>query len=91
MKVVINTCYGSYNLSEAAYTYLGKAWDGGGFAFSDERAHPQLVEVVEKLGERASGPFAKLKVVEIPDYVTEWYIHVYDGMEEIHGPHESWS
>lgn len=90
MKVVINTCYGGYRLSKDAYDYLGLEWDGYGFEFDNDRTNPKLIEMVEKLGKRANGIFADLKVVEIPDDV-KWYIHEYDGVEEIYEEHRSWS
>jgi hypothetical protein len=54
------------------------------------RDDPDLVQVVELLGEQSWGNFASLKVVEIPDG-TNWYIHEYDGIESIHEVHQSWS
>ena len=42
-----------------------------------------LVEVVETLGDKASGKYSELKVVEIPDDVTDWRIEEYDGWEHI--------
>lgn len=49
-----------------------------------------LVEVVEELGEKASGRFASLKVVEIPDDV-KWCIEEYDGSEWVSEVHRTWS
>jgi hypothetical protein len=46
------------------------------------RCHPDLVEIVEKLGEKASGMCADLNVVEIPDGI-DWIITDYDGIETI--------
>jgi len=54
------------------------------------RDDPDLVAVVEKLGARASGEVAKLKVVEIPDGI-EWEIEEYDGSESIAEVHRTWS
>lgn len=53
------------------------------------RDDKNLVRVVEELGSRADGAFAKLKVVEIPDGV-EWEIDEYDGQESIHEHHRVW-
>ena len=89
MKVVINKCYGGFSLSKEAYKFLGLKWDEYGFAFSDDRANPKLVECVEKLGEKANGSFSKLKVVEIPDKIS-WSIDDYDGIERIEEEHNSW-
>lgn len=55
-----------------------------------ERTDPNLIAVVEKLGEhKASGTYAKLSVVEIPDGV-EYEIDEYDGAESIHEKHRIW-
>lgn len=92
MKIVVNKCFGGFCLSKAAYEYLGLEWDGYGFKYDDydKRADPKLVECVERLGEDvASGRYANLKVVEIPDGI-EYEISNYDGMETIHEVHRSW-
>jgi hypothetical protein len=60
--------------------------------FSDDsikRNDPLLVEVVEELGDAASGKFAALKVVTIPDGVA-FQIDEYDGMEHIAEIHRTW-
>lgn len=88
-KVVINCCFGGYSLSKEAYEFLGLEWDEFGFEFEDDRTNPKLVECVETLKEKANGECAQLKVVEVPDGV-EWYIHDYDGDEEIHEKHRVW-
>jgi hypothetical protein len=63
------------------------------FCFSErdiERNDSLLVQVVEELGDLASGTFSCLKVVEIPDNI-EWEIEEYDGMEWVSEKHRSWS
>lgn len=92
MKVAINRCFGGFGLSEAAYDALGIPWDGYGYAFRDysQRAAPELIEVIERLGsEVASGYLAKLAVVEIPDGIP-WSISDYDGIETVEEEHRSW-
>jgi hypothetical protein len=89
MKVVINTCFGGYGLSCAAYEELGLECDDYGDAFESERQDPKLVACVEKLGAAASGSFAELKIIEIPDDV-EWYIVEYDGKEHVAEVHRTW-
>jgi hypothetical protein len=54
-----------------------------------ERDDKYLVQVVEEMGDLASGNFADLKVVEIPDGV-EWQIEEYDGWEHIAQKHRTW-
>lgn len=64
---------------EKYYLYLDKS----------HRKDPILIEVVEELGKSASGPFAELKVVNIPDDM-EYEIDDYDGMETLHQKVEKW-
>lgn len=91
MKIVINRGFGGYELSRKAYDFLGLTWDDYGYAYHNDRANPKLVECVETLGtEMASGCFAELKVVEIPDGV-EWCIDDYDGIEAVHEMHRVWA
>jgi hypothetical protein len=54
-----------------------------------ERHSPELIRVVEELGERANGSCAKLVVVEIPDGV-DYVIEEYDGSEHIAESHRTW-
>ena len=55
-----------------------------------KRDDSDLVAVVEELGIDADGRYAELKIVDVPDGV-DWYISEYDGLEEIHERHRSWS
>jgi hypothetical protein len=57
---------------------------------SEYRDHPAVIEVVEQLGVEASGDYADLKVVEIPEDV-EWEIKEYDGNEWVAEKHRTWS
>lgn len=56
----------------------------------EKRDDPNLVKVVEELGEKADGRCAHLKIVEIPDGV-DWIIEEYDGMEHIAEVHRTWA
>ena len=47
-----------------------------------ERDDPALVQVVEELGEKASGMYAKLRIEEMPDG-TPYRIDEYDGNETV--------
>ena len=95
-KVVINTCYGGFSLSEEASEYLNEKYNMGinpkyGYLpyFDDDnyvsRHDKRLIEVVEALGEeRASGSCSELGIVEIS---TPCYrIDEYDGMESVETP-----
>lgn len=62
--------------------YWAIKWD-------EKRDDPRIIKCVEKLGDKANGPCAKLELVEIPDEI-EWHIEDYDGMESVHENHRSW-
>lgn len=55
-----------------------------------DRSDPDLVKVVEELGEEANGPYSKLKVIEVPEGV-KWHIDEYDGIEHVAEDHRVWS
>ena len=59
------------------------------FARTIARDDPDLIAVVEELGEQANGEYAELEVVEIPDDV-EWQLEEYDGLEWIAEKHRTW-
>lgn len=65
----------------------GRYWDTW---INYNREHPLLIRVVEELGDKASGRFAELGVVEIPAGV-EYEIDEYDGIEHIAEVHRTWS
>ena len=61
-----------------------------GFDGQYDRSDSDLIAAVEELGsEKASGTFAELKVVEIPDGI-EYEISSYDGIEHISEVHRTW-
>lgn len=101
MKVVINRCYGGFELSNECAITLGAVLKQFGDYFyqefpngkcaQDYRTDPKLIHLMETKGsEWCSGSFACLKVVEVPDDI-KWEIHDYDGMETIEEVHRSWS
>jgi len=53
------------------------------------RDDQDLIKTVEELGIEASGRFAKLEIVEIPNDI-EWEIEDYDGHEWISEKHRTW-
>jgi hypothetical protein len=58
--------------------------------FRDDRANKYLIETIEELGSKvASGPFSKLKIVEVPDDV-KWHIAEFDGWEWVAEDHRTW-
>lgn len=58
--------------------------------FKEIRTHPDVIAVIEELGEEANTQVSELKIVEIPDDV-EWEIDDYDGLETVEEVHRSWS
>jgi len=92
-KIVVNRCYGGFSLSEEAVLLYAKKKGvtldpedaGRGF----DRDDPTLVEVVKELGDKASGRFAQLAIVAIPDDVV-WEIEEYDGLERVAEKHHTW-
>lgn len=76
---------------EKDYWKAGMVDEDEGYLYDREidRDDPVLVRVVEELGEDASGRFAKLKVVDVPDDV-KWCIDEYDGIEWVAEQHRTW-
>lgn len=79
MKVVINECYGGFSLSE----YAAKELNLSSIYDDIERTNERLIELVEEDSGKASGLFADLSVVDIPDEATDWMIEEYDGYEHV--------
>jgi len=83
---------GGYGFTSTIPDVLYK--DGKVFLLKNEyapetRSHPDLVEVVEKLGKEANGTHAKLRIANIPDGIP-WEISGYDGIESAEELHRSW-
>jgi len=74
------------DLYRKGHGILGRYWESW---LDDDRTNPLLVQTVEKLGEKANGRCAELKIVEIPDG-TEYTIEEYDGWEHIAESHRTW-
>lgn len=78
MKIVLNKCYGGFGLSHWALDQLGIETE-----WEIDRDDPRLIELVEKYPDKASGYFARLKIIEIPNHCTDWELDEYDGLESI--------
>ena len=90
MKVVINSCYGGFGLSNKAldmYKQLSNKSEI--YAYELDRTDPILIQVVETLGAEANGYYAKLRIIEIPDDI-EWEITEYDGNESVEEVQRKW-
>lgn len=84
-KIVYNDCYGGFSLSDvgiARYKEIKGSVPEDFYDRNIERDDPALVQVVEELGDRASGGFAKLKIKEVPAG-TRYRIDEYDGNENV--------
>jgi|TARA_R110000868_G_scaffold4891_1_gene30424 hypothetical protein len=93
MKIVINTCYGGFGLSESSledYKKRKNITDENFYHWDIPRDCPHLVAMVEEGGTDVDGIYSELKVVDVPDDVN-WFIHEYDGMEHVAERHRTWS
>jgi hypothetical protein len=94
-KVVYNSCYGGFRLSNEAMDRMvelgydlklnpkyNPKYECWGYVDCD-RHDPILVQVVEELGDKASGDCANLAIEEVygPYRITE-----YDGFESVETP-----
>jgi hypothetical protein len=95
-KIVINTCFGGFSLTsvaEALYRLESNIPDDRYIFWSEEyRADPILIRIIEKMGDKANGRNAHLKVVEVPMWLQEkgWHIDEYDGVECVAENHQTW-
>lgn len=90
-KVVYNACYGGFGLSEKACLLIaerkgftlepGTTWRYHDGLYNIDRHDKDLVEVVEALGKKASGPYSKLEIYETD--CAFYRIDEYDGYEEV--------
>ena len=79
MKLVINRCYGGFSLSNSAVKALDLR-----SAYADiERDDERLIALVEANADEASGDCAKLRIVELPDDITDYEVDEYDGYESV--------
>ena len=81
-KIVINTCYGGFGLSDEAIKWLESR--GVDDTYELSRHDPLLVECVETLGEKANSPYSRLAVIEIEGNL--YRVEEYDGKEWIEQP-----
>jgi hypothetical protein len=60
------------------------------YEFYEDRSDPDLIAVIEEMGNSANSWAAEIAIVEIPDDV-KWYVHEYDGLEHVAEEHRTWS
>jgi len=83
IKVVYNQCYGSFNLSERAKSWLSERGLNFQFALDIPRHHPLLVQCVESLKSESNGESSDLKIKEVEKF---YIIFEYDGYESVIAP-----
>jgi len=59
------------------------------YDFYSDRSDPDLITVLEEMGDAANGFAAEIAIIEIPDDV-KWHIHEYDGIEHVAENHRTW-
>jgi len=92
-KIVINTCFGGFGLSEESledYKKRKNITDENFYHWDIPRDCPDLVAMVEEGGTDVDGIYSELKVVNVPDDAN-WFIHEYDGIEYVAERHRTWS
>ena len=93
MKVVYNDCFGGFGLSDQANQWLkdNKGIDAKYNEYNNDckRTDPNLIAVIEALGDKANGMCADLAIAEIPDG-SEYEIDSNGGNESVVPPRQSW-
>jgi hypothetical protein len=79
-KIVINSCYGGFGLSDKAMSLIRQKGLEVEYHWDIQRSDPRLVDVVEFLGEEANGLCAKLEIIEV-EPGRKFIIDEYDGYE----------
>ena len=78
MKMIINDCYGGFGVRPEVLDEL----ELNDFDEEELRTAARLIEEIEN-GKDVSDDCAELKVVEIPDESTDYYLDEYDGLESV--------
>lgn len=78
MKMIINDCFGGFGVRQEVLDEL----ELNDFNEEELRTAARLIEEIEN-GKDVSDDCAELKVVEIPDESTDYYLDEYDGLESI--------
>jgi len=78
----------------ASYYKVGHAGDDQHYLshseFYEDRSDPDLIAVIEEMGDAANDWAAEIGIIEIPDDV-KWHIHEYDGIEHVAEDHRTWN
>lgn len=76
MKIIINSCVGGFSINNILCQQYGFK------KYGESRTNKKLIELIES-GIYCSGECADLRIVEIPDEATDYYIDNYDGLERV--------
>ena len=80
-KVVFNRSYGGFGISVLARELLKeRGLNVDSYCLSIPRHHPELVAIVEALGEKAHGEYAELAIATVSG---PYIIDEYDGLERV--------
>ena len=84
--IVINTCYGGFQLSDRALSILRDFMPESNNQYWEEhRQSPELIETITKLQSEANTPNSRLVVAYIPEKLKNYYeISDDDGRETLH-------
>lgn len=89
VKVVINNCHGGFGLSNEGLARYNELRVEAGkeptkFSLDIQRTSPELIQVVEEMGDKSHARCSELEVMEIDDIFADTYkIREYDGAEWI--------
>lgn len=94
LEVVINTCYGGFTLSDEAVKELQEMKNDLSISKNSFSLYPMcrkykrhdldLVEIIKRDSEKASGKNSELKIIKIDEIFVDLYsINEYDGSENI--------
>ena len=85
-KVAYNGRFGGFGLSREASIRLRELapdiYEDLDPHYAADRSDPNLIKVIEEMGESANGSYASLYIANVPDGVP-WTINEYDGSESV--------
>ena len=82
----------SFTKGAKDYWHRGHVGENDHYLFCRDvdRDDPALIQAIEEFGDNASGKWANVAIVDVPDDV-KWHIAEYDGYEHVAEDHRTWS
>ncbi len=77
------------DLGDEITSIPNEAYYSPSFSENESRCDPDLIEVIERLGDKADGLYASLAIKEVPDGAS-FEVTKYDGSEGVVPPRMSW-